>query len=205
ADGRITRLEYFDADRETEALARFDELTAEPSAVRFAAAPSRVAEQRGRRVSANAATATAASQVAALAARNADAIAALYADGFEGMHHPTGCVLDGEGVLASYRSLLKAQGGTFRLEPLATLGDSLALCRESMSASGFVGRTFDVGAYEIEDILLMEVDVRGQHHRNEIFTTDRLGDAVVRLYERYADLLPDGPARARAAATARSV
>src|SRR5262249_22298941 len=34
---------------------------------------------------------------------------------------------------------------------------------------------------------------------------DRLGDAVVRLYERYAELLPDGAARARAAATACSV
>src|SRR5205823_6141632 len=32
-----------------------------------------------------------------------------------------------------------------------------------------------------------------------------LGDAVALLYERYAELLPDGPARARAAATARSV
>jgi len=31
-----------------------------------------------------------------------------------------------------------------------------------------------------------------------------LGDAVVRLYERYAELLPDGPERTRAAATARS-
>src|SRR5439155_15694505 len=36
------------------------------------------------------------------------------------------------------------------------------------------------------------------------FAADRLGDAVARLYERDADLLPDGPARERAAATARS-
>src|SRR5262249_78078 len=33
----------------------------------------------------------------------------------------------------------------------------------------------------------------------------RLNDAVVRLYERYAELLPAGPERTRAAATARSV
>src|SRR5207244_7281044 len=45
----------------------------------------------------------------------------------------------------------------------------------------------------------------GRRQRAEIFAADRLGDAVVRLYERYADLLPDGPERARAAATARSV
>src|SRR5205823_11406294 len=53
-------------------------------------------------------------------------------------------------------------------------------------------------------IALMEVDARGQYHRGELFAPDRLGDAIARLYERYADLLPDGPERARAAATARS-
>ena len=41
--------------------------------------------------------------------------------------------------------------------------------------------------------------------RGELFATERLGDAMARLYERYADLLLDGPARVRAAATARSV
>src|SRR5438093_5990715 len=74
-----------------------------------------------------------------------------------------------------------------------------------MSASGFVGGTFDVGAYEREQIALNEVDAHGRRRRAELFATDRLGDAVARLYERYAELLPDGPARARAAATARSV
>src|SRR5262249_14761030 len=39
----------------------------------------------------------------------------------------------------------------------------------------------------------------------EGFAVDHLGDAIVRLYERYAELLPDGPARARAAGIARSV
>ena len=34
---------------------------------------------------------------------------------------------------------------------------------------------------------------------------EHLGDAIVRLYERYAELLPDGPEQARAAATAHSV
>jgi hypothetical protein len=49
------------------------------------------------------------------------------------------------------------------------------------------------------------VDARGQNRRAELFAPDRLGDAVARLYERYAELLPDGGARTRAAATARSV
>src|SRR5262249_54014465 len=50
-----------------------------------------------------------------------------------------------------------------------------------------------------------EVDAQGRNRRCEFFAVDRLGDAVARLYERYDELLPDGPARTRAAATARSV
>ena len=37
--------------------------------------------------------------------------------------------------------------------------------------------------------------------RSEVFAADQLGAAVARLYERYAELLPEGPARERAAAT----
>src|SRR5439155_9022655 len=59
ADGLLTRWEQFDTDREAEALARFDELTAESPTARFAAT-SRVAKKRERGVRANAATAAAA-------------------------------------------------------------------------------------------------------------------------------------------------
>src|SRR5262249_35420201 len=51
----------------------------------------------------------------------------------------------------------------------------------------------------------IEVDENGRRRWSEFFGADRLGDAVVRLYERYAEGLPSGPARARAAATARSI
>src|SRR5262249_14107265 len=94
---------------------------------------------------------------------------------------------------------------TFKSEPLATLGDSLALCRSSGSASGAAGGEFDVGAYDIEQLVVIEVDARGRRRATDVFAADQLGDAVVRLYERHAELLPDGPERARAAATARSV
>ena len=67
ADGLQTRIEQFDADRATEALARFDELTAEPAASRIAAAPSRAVEKHERRVRPNAATASAARIDAAIA------------------------------------------------------------------------------------------------------------------------------------------
>ena len=45
ADGLVTRIEQFDADRDAEALARFDELTAEPPAARFANAATRVMDR----------------------------------------------------------------------------------------------------------------------------------------------------------------
>jgi len=48
-DGLLTRIEYFDTDREDQALARFDELTAEPATARFANAETRGTIGSGRR------------------------------------------------------------------------------------------------------------------------------------------------------------
>src|SRR5262249_2912972 len=182
-------------DHEAEALARFDELLTGPVAVR----PVR------RSVRPNAATAHVARLDAAVASRDADAFHALFADAYEGVEYTTGATFDRDGALSMGRSLLRSQDPTCRNEPLAALGDRLALCRRLVSASGVAGRTFDVGAYEREEITLIEVDGQGRERRAEVFAADRLGDAIARLYERYADSLPDGPARARAAATARSV
>src|SRR5262249_62274481 len=64
-----------------------------------------------------------------------------------------------------------------RTEVLATLGDSLALARGSMSASSFVGRQFDVGAYEIEGVNLIEVDAQQRRRRPGHFGTHRLEQA----------------------------
>jgi hypothetical protein len=108
-------------------------------------------------------------------------------------------------LIFAHGSLLSAEGPLHRHRPLATLGDSLALCRLSTSASGFSGAKFDVGAYQIDAIFLIEVDAEGRHRPVGRFPADRLGDAIVRLYERYAELLPDGPERDRAGAVARSV
>src|SRR5262249_49791330 len=84
-------------------------------------------------------------------------------------------------------------------------GDSLALFRQSVSASGVARGNFDIGAYEYERIFVVETDSTGRRSRVEGFHAHRLSDAVARLYAWHADLLPDGPARARAPATARSV
>jgi class 3 adenylate cyclase len=195
ADGRHARIEYFDLDRAAEALARFDELTAErvpPPAVL-------------RRVRPNTATALAARLDAAIVGRDLQALPDLFADKSDGIDHGLHTTWDRQAVLSAYRSLALARMPTCRHEPLATLGDSLALFRCSISASGFAGATIDVGPYEKEEITLSEVDAQGRHRGGEIFAADHLGDAIVRLYERYAELLPEGPARTRAAAIARSV
>src|SRR5207249_3026973 len=165
----------------------------------------RLASNREATVCANAAAAASARLEAATAARDADALPAIFAERLEVVDHTTGATFDRQGLIATWRSGLRAQGLTYRQEHLATLGDSLALRRSSTSASRFAGRTFDVGAYESASIVLAEADAQGRLERQEIFAADRLGDAVARLYERYADRLPDGPARTRAAATARSV
>src|SRR5262249_2847558 len=166
--------------------------------------PRATAPTVSRRVRPNAATAHAARGQAALAARDVDAFSAMYADESVVIDHPAGATYGRQGAL-SLRTLLKAENPTLARETLAPLGDSLALWRQRMSASGFAGGRFDVGPYEREELILCDVDTQGRHRRSEIFSPDHLGDAIDRLYERYAELLPEGPARDRATATARSV
>src|SRR5262249_6402199 len=181
-------VELFAPDDEDEALARFDELTAER-------VPPRPVE---RRVRTNAATVTGAGLDAAVAGRDVDALPALFADEVKVVDHTTGVTYGRQGLLASYRALIGARDPRVPCEALASLGDCLALCRLSVSASGTAGRTIDVGAYEKDEVLLAEVDAEGRYRSSEVFASSHLGDAIVRLYERYAELLPDGPARARA-------
>ena len=204
-DGRLTHAEWFDPERASDALARFDALTAGPPAAAPTAAPVRAVEKAERRVRSNAATANAAAMEAALAARNEAAFPALFSEDTDTLSHLTGTRYGLEGALTTFRSVLKARDLSYRLTPIATLGSSLALCRQAMSASGVTGKSFDVGAYERQEINLIEVDASGRRRRSEWFPTDRLANAVIRLYERHAELLPDGPNRTRAASTARSV
>src|SRR5262249_50603435 len=97
------------------------------------------------------------------------------------------------------------QDPTYQLEPLATLGDSLALCRVSLSAGGLARGSLDVGAYEKGQIHLIEAGAEGRGRRGEEFAVDRLGDARVRLYERYAELVPDPLERNRIASISRAI
>ncbi len=191
-DGLVSHSEWFDADREADALARFDALTTEPP-------------RPARRVRPNAATANARRVEAAVAARDADAFEQLIGDDATELHHPTGSEFDRPQMLRSWRTFLSAEDFALAYEPLATLGDALALIRSSASASGVARRNVDVGAYERETINLIEVDAEGKRRRTEFFDTRSLGDAIARLYERYAELLPEASARGRASVVARTV
>src|SRR5262249_40852268 len=151
-DGLLADLEQFDVGHEDEALARFDELIGESAP---APAPSRAVARRKRRVHPNAATANATRVEAAIAARDAAGLPGLIADDAEFFEHSTGATHGQPGMLFTLRTLLKARDPSYRHESLATLGTSLALCRLSTSASGFVGRAFDVAAYDREDLLLI--------------------------------------------------
>ncbi len=91
-------------------------------------------------------------------------------------------------------------------EALATLGSSLVLLRWTVSIGDLTERHISAwGATDIDEIHVVQTDGDGRLAYVEQFAPDQLADAVVRLYERYAESLPAGPRRERAVATARSV
>ena len=89
-----------------------------------------------RRFRPNAATVNTARFDAAMAARDMDALPGLVTDDYEGIHHPTGLTYELAGALARMRELLQDPDGTFAQEPLAMLGDALALFRISGRGAG---------------------------------------------------------------------
>jgi tetratricopeptide (TPR) repeat protein len=214
-DGRVTRLELFDTDRVAEALARFDEIVPgpaeacpEPRRRGLIAGPSHEPAARvevRRHVQPNAATANVERLGAAIAARDFDALCALFADSYGATEHSLGASYFLEHHLQDWRSFFADEQASYQQEPLASLGESLALTRQVWSGSGATSLAIDVATWEIEKVVLVEVDASGRRCRAEIFAADHLGDAVTRLYERYAELLPEGAERKQAASTACSV
>ncbi len=187
----------FEPDQEAEALARFDALTAGRGAE---ARPSGAAYVR------TLATGSFERLAAAIASRDIDAVGRQLADDFELVHHPTGSSYGRRGMVATWRSLLRAKHFAYRPEVLATLGDSLVLHRHALSADGFTEeRLAAAGLIEMEELVVSEVDEHGRFRHMELFASDRLGAAFAGLYERYAELLPDGPAREHATAMVRLV
>src|SRR5262249_20631908 len=130
---------------------------------------------------------------------------ALMSADYEEFDHRTGATWDRAGALTSLRWLMRSREPDFRHQVLATLGDALVLARRRVAADGAAGARFDVGAYDSRARAPPERGADRRCVRQEVFAADRLGDAVVRLYERYAELLPEAPERNRMAAAARSI
>jgi hypothetical protein len=109
--GRLARAEWFDADREAEAVARLDELREAPAQV-FSNPVTRLNERFAR----------------AWAARDWDAVTAI---------HSPSCRFDDRRPLmrahadleATARTLFEVPNGRWRITPLATRGERLALSR----------------------------------------------------------------------------
>src|SRR5262249_41281674 len=97
-----------------------------------------------RRLRSNTATAHVTRLSAAIAARDADALPTLIADDSETVHQPTRSVYGRQGLLRLWRAQIEERDGAMVFQPLATLGDSLALCRQSITGSGATGEKFDI-------------------------------------------------------------
>ena len=149
-----------------------------------------------RRIQPNAATATLERLNAAVAARDLDVMANGMADDFECISHPTGTTF-GREILEYWRAIFTAETLTYPHELLASLGKTLMLCRGRMSLGGLVADGVSFGPSSYEEVVLTEVDAQGEASRVELFASDRLGDAVARLYARHAELLPAGLERRR--------
>jgi hypothetical protein len=191
AEGRLLSSECWDVDRGADALARFEEIAR---------------GEAGPRVRPNLATQQDDRFDAAIAARDAEALARQLADDFTVVHHPSGRRYGRDEHLRSWRIVFA--GATqieLRRTALATLGERSSLCRRAYRSGGIQGTDVSAGPGETDELALVEVDASGRTSRTEIFASHQLADAIVRLYERHADGMPEGSARETARGIAASL
>jgi hypothetical protein len=170
ADGLLTRWEQHDPDRDAEALARFDALTAELASPRIENAATRLTDR-----------------IATLAAaRDHAGVTAMLAPGFRMIDHgSTGHLeVDSRGFLDSSRFLLAMRDYRSTSETLATRGDRLALKRTLVEVADR-----DVGPSEIEALAIVESDPRGERLAALVFFDPHdLDAAYAELDARYVAL-----------------
>lgn len=158
-----------------------------------------------RRVVPNLADATREKSRQALADRDWTGVSALLADGYQAVDHAAGTTYGADELVESLRLLYQGEDPCYTAEVLATLGPHLSLVREHHGARALADGRLDVAEFAHEAIRFSEVDDEGRYARSESFPVDRLGDAVVRMYERYGERAADGRERERAMGTARSI
>ncbi len=212
-EGFLCHWERFEPEQRDQALARFAELIAGADAEvqaesilssdrpQLAKPEARASAALGKWATtppANAATEHATRAEAAARSGDFTAMRELFTDDYRELDHPNGATLDADGIVASTQRLFRAQDPIFQLEPLAVLGTRVALVRRVSGASATQSRRFDVGPSEYTSLMLIEVAADGRSRYGEVFAADRLGEAVARLCELYAEQLPEGSARKQA-------
>src|SRR4029453_17413965 len=141
----------------------------------------------------------------AVAARDLQAVRWLLGE-TQALDHVSGRWYGTDSLLENFRWTIERSAGlAFSNEPIAVLGPSLALARWRESGTKVAGDDLPIGPFELEGTVLVEADSEARSTHVEIFSAHHLGNAVARLYGRHAELLPEGPERDRAAATARSI
>src|SRR5207249_8213672 len=166
ADGLVTRLEQFDVDREDEALARFDELTAEPAMPRFVNAETRRNDRLRE----------------AWAARDWERVAACFGPGFRLIDRRSYAhlELDRDQHLKSLRMRFDMSSSRLASEVFATRGDRLALGRARFELADR-----DVGPSESELLWIGESDEHGDCATLIALDPDDLDAAYAELDHRY--------------------
>lgn len=144
------------------------------------------------------------------AARDLEALDRQMSPDIEVVHHATGATYGRQGMLATWRSMFRAASMERRQEEIATLGEDLAVGRHVITLEGLAEKHVSAfGSVEIDEVVLSEVDATGRIRCFELFPSDRLGGALIRMYERYAERQEDADAgaarRARGMARALSV
>jgi hypothetical protein len=151
--GRIGVWEWFDTDREADALARFDELTVDSS--------DRHATRRSSRraVQANAATRISEGFLRTINARDAAALESLLAEDLQFEHWPTGASYGARELMTTWRGAFKAKHLAFELEVIASLGDALAVHRHHISVDGVRDPAMaDFGPAEFDEFVVVDAD-----------------------------------------------
>jgi hypothetical protein len=143
ADGLLARLELFDADREVEAFARFDELTYEPL------------REGPLRIPPNAAWRARDRHVEAWQAADWDALRALASPDFRFEDRSKRALLSG-GVEMWIENNRFVRSGSLARELIGTAGDRIALERTLWQGEP------DGGLVEMEHLRLTEVDAEGR-------------------------------------------
>src|SRR5262249_7712180 len=164
-----------------------------PAGARAASAPLEAVHSRRaarRSVQANHATLHLARIDEAVAARDLQAVRWLLGN-TKPLDHVSGRSYGTDSLVEAFRWMIERSTGlAYGNEPIAVLGPSLALARWRESSSGVAGDDLPIGPFELEGTVLVEADSEARSTHVEIFAAERLGDAVARLYERYAELLP---------------